>query len=83
MLFQAVLIYCPSNASDGRLVYPAGVSGQFPDSIHPLCMAHTLSLNGLLTTPSRPCKFLVWSLYLCLDQKLKFLLFCQVILESI
>jgi hypothetical protein len=62
MLFQAVLIRYPSNASNGRAVYPAGVSGQFPDSIHPLCMAHALSLNGL-TTPSRPCKFLVWPLY--------------------
>jgi len=30
MLFQAVLIHCPSNVSDGFLMFSAGVHGQLP-----------------------------------------------------
>ena len=30
MSFQAVLIHCPSNVSDGFLMFPAGVHGQLP-----------------------------------------------------
>jgi len=34
MSFQAVLLHCPSSASDGLLIFPADVCGQFPDGSH-------------------------------------------------
>jgi hypothetical protein len=40
MSFQAVLLHCPSIASDGLLMCHADVSGQFPDGSH-LVIPHT------------------------------------------
>jgi len=34
MSFQAVLLHCPSSASNGLLMFPADVCGQFPDGSH-------------------------------------------------
>jgi len=31
---QAKLSHCPNSVSDGFVLFPAGVRGQFPDSIH-------------------------------------------------
>jgi hypothetical protein len=42
---QAVLIYCPSSASDG-LIFTAGVSEQFPESSCSTYRHYNESLNG-------------------------------------
>jgi hypothetical protein len=34
MSFQAVLLHWPRSASDGLLMFPADVCGQFPDGSH-------------------------------------------------
>jgi hypothetical protein len=56
MSSQAVSIHCRNSASDGFIV-SCWYSGQFPDSSHLPYRQHSRSLNGLLSTTTRNCKW--------------------------
>jgi len=55
MSFQALLIHSPSRVSDGHLMFPASVTGQFSNSSHSQNRRHDQCSNGLSAATSRNC----------------------------